>query len=84
MIDLFPVEEWRRLALCAQTDPELFFPEQGDSASNLEAKTICGRCVVRHECRAYALADTSLEGIWGGMSKRERQRQRGRRVIADE
>ena len=71
--DLFPMEEWRRLALCAQTDPNLWFPEKGDFKTARRAKRICGRCVVREECLDYALADTSLEGIWGGLSRRERQ-----------
>ena len=59
-------------ALCAQTDPESFFPEKGGSTR--EAKKVCSGCLVRAECLEYALADDERFGIWGGMSERERRR----------
>jgi WhiB family transcriptional regulator, redox-sensing transcriptional regulator len=46
-------DEWQDRALCAQTDPEAFFPEKGGSTR--EAKKICLGCEVRHECLDYAL-----------------------------
>ena len=45
--------EWQERALCAQTDPEAFFPEKGGSTR--EAKRICQSCEVRDECLEYAL-----------------------------
>ena len=39
--------EWHDKALCAQTDPEAFFPEKGGSTR--EAKRICESCEVRQE-----------------------------------
>lgn len=65
-------EEWQERALCAQTDPEAFFPEKGGSTR--EAKKICQRCSVRSECLEYALAHDERFGIWGGLSERERRR----------
>lgn len=65
-------EEWQDRALCAQTDPEAFFPEKGGSTR--EAKKICQRCPVRNECLEYALANDERFGIWGGLSERERRR----------
>lgn len=65
-------EEWQERALCAQTDPEAFFPEKGGSTR--EAKKICLRCPVRNECLEYALAHDERFGIWGGLSERERRR----------
>ncbi|WP_156628624.1 WhiB family transcriptional regulator [Mycobacterium sp. 1274756.6] len=65
-------EEWQDQALCAQTDPEAFFPEKGGSTR--EAKKICQRCPVRGECLEYALAHDERFGIWGGLSERERRR----------
>ncbi len=65
-------EDWRDRALCAQTDPEAFFPEKGGSTR--EAKKICQRCPVRAECLEYALAHDERFGIWGGLSERERRR----------
>jgi WhiB family redox-sensing transcriptional regulator len=79
-LDLVAVEEeaaepdWQERALCAQTDPEAFFPEKGGSTR--EAKRICSGCEVRAECLDYALAHDERFGIWGGLSERERRRLR--------
>ena len=63
---------WVVDALCAQTDPEVFFPGKGDSLR--PAKRVCMRCPVITECADYAIADYTLVGIWGGLSYRERRR----------
>ena len=63
---------WQERALCAQTDPEAFFPEKGGSTR--EAKRVCLSCDVRGECLEYALAHDERFGIWGGRSERERRR----------
>jgi WhiB family redox-sensing transcriptional regulator len=72
------VEEggWQERALCAETDPEAFFPEKGGSTR--EAKKICTGCEVRNDCLEYALANDERFGIWGGLSERERRRLRRR------
>jgi len=64
--------QWQDRALCAQTDPEAFFPEKGGSTR--EAKRICQGCEVRDACLEYALANDERFGIWGGLSERERRR----------
>lgn len=66
--------EWMAEALCAQTDPELFFPEKGGSTR--EAKKTCRRCPVTEPCLTYALEHDERFGIWGGLSERERWRVR--------
>jgi WhiB family transcriptional regulator, redox-sensing transcriptional regulator len=63
---------WQDRALCAQTDPEAFFPEKGGSTR--EAKRVCRSCDVRGECLEYALENDERFGIWGGLSERERRR----------
>jgi WhiB family redox-sensing transcriptional regulator len=63
---------WQDRALCAQTDPEAFFPEKGGSTR--EAKRVCRSCEVRTECLDYALEHDERFGIWGGLSERERRR----------
>ena len=65
-------DQWQERALCAQTDPEAFFPEKGGSTR--EAKRICLGCEVRDACLEYALAHDERFGIWGGLSERERRR----------
>jgi WhiB family redox-sensing transcriptional regulator len=69
---------WQERALCAQTDPEAFFPEKGGSTR--EAKKVCSGCDVRSECLEYALANDERFGIWGGLSERERRKLK-RRVV---
>ena len=63
---------WQERALCAQTDPEAFFPEKGGSTR--DAKKICTGCEVRAECLSYALSNDERFGIWCGLSERERRR----------
>lgn len=74
------VEEpsWQERALCAQTDPEAFFPEKGGSTR--EAKKVCVGCEVRAECLEYALENDERFGIWGGLSERERRKLKKRAV----
>ena len=64
--------DWIGDAICAQTDPEAFFPEKGGSTR--EAKRICQGCEVKAECLEYALHNDERFGIWGGLSERERRR----------
>ena len=71
---------WQDQALCAQTDPEAFFPEKGGSTR--EAKRVCRSCDVRAECLEYALEHDERFGIWGGMSERERRRLKREAVSA--
>lgn len=70
--DLSEEDQWQERALCAQTDPEAFFPEKGGSTR--EAKRICQGCEVKDMCLEYALANDERFGIWGGLSERERRR----------
>ena len=76
--DYAEVGDWQDRALCAQTDPEAFFPEKGGSTR--EAKRICASCEVRTECLEYALQNDERLGIWGGLSERERRRLKRRAV----
>ena len=74
LLPMTDVEEldWHESALCAQTDPEAFFPEK--CGSTREAKRVCLSCDVRAECLEYALLHDERFGIWGGLSERERRR----------
>ena len=62
---------WVARANCLGVDPELFFPERGESVR--PAKEVCRGCVVRAECLDHALAVPERFGIWGGLSERERR-----------
>lgn len=62
-------DEWRREALCAQTDPELFFAR----GQHFAAKAIChSGCPIKQECLTEALDGEIEYGVWGGMSAPER------------
>jgi WhiB family redox-sensing transcriptional regulator len=67
---------WQSAAVCAQADPEAWFPRQGEPARR--AKLICRACPVRENCLADALEHMGLyeygtHGVWGGLSPGERE-----------
>jgi hypothetical protein len=66
-----PGGDWQDRALCAETDPDAFFPDKGESTG--PAKKVCARCEVRAECLQYALDNGERFGVWGGKSERERR-----------
>lgn len=79
--------EWMAEGLCAQTDPDAFYPEKGGSVR--AAKSICNGdpyrdrqpCPVREACLAYALDNEERFGIWGGRGEKERRRMRPARPL---
>jgi len=74
---------WRASALCAQVDPALMFPEKDEGKSSTrQARALCMRCEVRTPCLDEALADPSLEGVWGATTVRDRQAMRRGSVAA--
>ncbi|ASR85352.1 WhiB family transcription factor [Mycobacterium phage Tierra] len=75
-------EAWEADALCAQVDPELFFPDKGQSSK--PAKAICAACPVREVCLDRALASGEQFGIWGGETAYDRKLmlRAGRRAVA--
>ncbi|MDR3081746.1 MAG: WhiB family transcriptional regulator [Streptomyces sp.] len=70
--------QWMDSALCAQADPDVWFPEGGGNYR--AAKVICGRCPVQRECAAHALrleggsAHPGRHGAWAGTVPRTRAR----------
>lgn len=74
-----PLGEWVEEALCAQTDPEAFFPQhRGGTDKTAEvAKAVCAMCPVRRECHDYAMESKELWGVWGGVSEIERRKSLG-------
>ncbi|AXQ51408.1 WhiB family transcription factor [Mycobacterium phage Aggie] len=63
-------DDWTLGAACTQTDPEVFYPEKGESIE--PARTICARCDVRAKCLEVALANDEGFGIWGGLTPNQR------------
>jgi WhiB family redox-sensing transcriptional regulator len=75
---------WSEQAICSSVDLDLFFPAKG--APSAPAKKICASCPVRQECLDYADSIESgaaglptsygANGVWGGLSPRERAARR--------
>jgi len=66
--------DWRDLAACVGTDPDLFFPPgiSGPGAVQAEqAKAVCRRCGVAPACLRYAMG-CGVTGVWGGTTEAER------------
>lgn len=57
--------DWREMAACRDTDPDLFFPvgTTGPVIEQIEnAKAVCRQCDVQVECLEYALATNQDSG----------------------
>lgn len=81
MLDLG--QEWRELAACSGRTDDLFFPSnESDFSMVRNAKALCRACPVLEECLQYALDTKQTEGIWGGLTSRERRAARRERVAA--
>lgn len=63
---------------CAETDPEVFFPEPGRVDLARPAIEICDRCPVRNACLEPAVRDGE-HGVWGGTMEGQRRKIRNER-----
>jgi len=72
-------EDWRDVASCRDTDPDLFFPvgTTGPAIEQIEsAKAVCRECDAQASCLEYALSTNQDSGVWGGTSEEERRQLR--------
>jgi hypothetical protein len=70
-----PIMQLFKSPACAEIgDPDYFFPEgkvqEAERLPNL--RKICGACIERKECLAYAIKEEIQHGIWGGKTPSER------------
>ncbi len=68
--------DWRQLAACRSTEPDLFFPvgTTGPAVDQIEAaKRVCRGCEVQETCLDFALATNQESGVWGATSEEERR-----------
>ena len=71
--------DWRDLAACRSTEPDLFFPigTTGPAIDQIEAaKRVCRICDAQEPCLDFALATNQESGVWGGTSEEERRKLR--------
>lgn len=69
--------DWQLRAACRRMDSQFFFHPDGERGPAREqreacAKAVCRSCPVVRECRAHALAVRAPYGIWGGLSRLDR------------
>lgn len=58
----------------------LFFPEnQAGRKTSDEAKAICERCPLKHECAEWAIKAPEDHGVWGALTANDRRKIRKRR-----
>lgn len=81
-------DDWRLWGRCRSSYGErtdLFFgddsgpdarKEQGRRGRIKIAKSLCAECLVKDECLEFALRNNEKFGIWGGMTERERRKER--------
>ena len=75
---------WMDHALCADADPDLFFPPDDEDApvsayaQTLAAKKVCAACPVRAECLDYSITENIQWGVWGGIPERPRRAMRAK------
>ncbi|WP_371480556.1 WhiB family transcriptional regulator [Kitasatospora sp. NBC_00315] len=67
-------------AACTTADPDLFFPEDGDTFAERRAKAICAACPVRTACLTGAIDRGEPVGIFGGLTETERGMPRWREI----
>jgi WhiB family redox-sensing transcriptional regulator len=78
-------DDWREVAACRDTDPDLFFPigTTGQAIEQIEAaKDVCFECEARDACLEFALATNQESGVWGATSEEERRKLRKAWVAA--
>ena len=79
LLEYLASEPWFVDAQCQGTDNGVFFPdERGAAVRNTIrlAKSICMSCTVRDQCLDYAIESKQIEGIWGGLTPKERKKYR--------
>ena len=72
-------DDWRCLAACQDTDPDLFFPvgTTGPAIEQIDAaKAVCDGCGAKEPCLEFALMTNQDSGVWGGTSEEERRKLR--------
>ena len=70
-------KRWQLSASCRAQDSALFFNPEGERGPTRDrrddaAKGICLGCPVLSQCREHALSINEPYGVWGGMSRADR------------
>lgn len=67
-----PALGWERQAVCANTDPEIFFPEKANQWYGNRINTAyCKQCPVKNQCLTAGWEES--DGIWAGTTPGQRE-----------
>lgn len=80
-IDSLIRPDWFDLAECSGHDVDVFHPDRGQFQLADKAKLVCAVCPVREQCLNHALVNNEEHGVWGGMTARQRRKERLRRGL---
>jgi WhiB family redox-sensing transcriptional regulator len=67
-----------------QQAPDIFFIDKGDPIGPEKirmSKTLCADCPVQMLCLEYALEAKERDGIWGGLTRNERDALKRNRIV---
>jgi len=67
--------DWDKGA-CTRQGDDLFYPagDTGDGRAQADrAKLVCARCPIRPGCLSWALDNGEDQGVWGGLTEKERR-----------
>ena len=79
LLGVEPIRNWRDVAACRDTDPDLFFPvgTTGAAVDQIAAaKAVCDSCLGKEACLQFAIENNQDSGVWGGTSEEERRKLR--------
>jgi len=65
--------------VCAQTDPEIWFPDKGEAVA--AAKKLCNTCPLKEICLEFAITNQETYGVWGGLGAKARYKLAKRRYL---
>ena len=70
MASVLEDQTWAVQAACAGADPDSLFVR---GSAQRQVRQMCLGCPVRIECLADALSSSTMFGVWGGLTERERR-----------
>lgn len=63
---------WRDAAVCREWTGVDFFPFSEDIQAIRRVKEVCALCPVTEDCLSYAIETRQGDGVWGGLTAKER------------
>jgi WhiB family redox-sensing transcriptional regulator len=70
------IPPWMSSAACAEIPGDLWYPEKGSNQFTSNVKAVCKGCPVQRQCLDYAIANCENDGVWGGLTVKERRKLR--------